>query len=57
MSEKEIIASIWFKYAGSVLEENQIKTEAIQEIWKALGYTNDELFETIINIFLYKIGN
>lgn len=57
MNEKEVIARIWFKYAGSVLEKNQIKTEVIQEIWKALGYTNNELVETIINIFLHEIEN
>ena len=48
MNEKEIIARIWFKYAGNSLKINQIKAEAIEEIWQSLGFSRDELAKIVV---------
>ena len=55
MSEKEIIARIWFKYAGNSLKINQIKAEAIEEIWESLGFSRDELAKIVINKLFYNL--
>ena len=55
MNEKEIIARIWFKYAGNSLKINQIKAEAIEEIWQSLGFSRDELAEIVINKLFYNL--
>lgn len=55
MNEKEIIARIWFKYAGNSLKINQIKVEAIEEIWQSLGFSRDELAKIVINKLFYNL--
>ena len=55
MNEKEIIARIWFKYAGNSLKINQIKVEAIEEIWQSLGFSRDELAEIVIDKLFYNL--
>lgn len=55
MNEKEIIASIWFKYAGNSLKISQIKANAIEEIWQSLGFSRDELAEIVINKLFYNL--
>ena len=55
MNEKEIIARTWFKYAGNSLKINQIKAEAIEEIWQSLGFSRDELAEIVINKLFYNL--
>ena len=55
MNEKEIIARIWFKYAGDSLKTNQIKVEAIEEIWQSLGFSRDEIAKIVINKLFYNL--
>ena len=55
MDEKETTARIWFKYAGNSLKINQIKAEAIEEIWESLGFSRDELAKIVINKLFYNL--